>query len=331
MLVSGFLMFWNIESRFKRENPYVAGTWKKFFARRFFRIAPLYFLALVVSMVLEDYFKTELRAIYLTQGAEFTRPFEACHREAIANVFLHVSFLFGFHPCYAASNVIPDWSLSLEMQFYLCFPLLYFAFKRWSAIPLVLVAAVCVGISLQNISVYTIDPSKWMSFPQPSILILRLNCFVAGIVLAKIVCSERASVMDFIALMLSVFLFQRLTFAVIACFLTAVILRQLISNRIGSKLIDSVLDRSATLFEAPFFRRLGDLSYGVYLVHIFLLIPAVRFLQSTTWFLQLGGASRFILVAGVVIPLALLLAKIAFEAIEKPFINVGRKVASRLA
>ena len=34
----------------------------------------------------------------------------------------HFTFLFGFIPRYAASTHIPDWSIGLEMQFYLFFP-----------------------------------------------------------------------------------------------------------------------------------------------------------------------------------------------------------------
>lgn len=330
MLVSGFLMFWNVESRFERENPSASTTWQRFFVRRFFRIVPLYYLALLASLLFEGYLKSELRAIYQAQGLGFDRPFEACVRDFGANVFLHITFIFGFDPCYAASNVIPDWSLSLEMQFYLCFPILYFAFKRWPSLPLVVVAAVCVGVASRNISVYSIDVTKWLSYPQPSVLALRLNCFVAGIVLAKVVCSYERSRVDLIALLLSLILFQRLTFAVIGFGFALVILRQDVVKYVRSRIFSISLGTAAKMLEAPISRSLGDLSYGVYLIHIFILIPLVRALQSTGWFLDLNGVWRFALVTVLVVPLALLLAKLTFEVIEKPFIKVGRKVANRL-
>ena len=35
------------------------------------------------------------------------------------NVFTHATFMFGFLPDYSFNTVLPDWSIGLEMQFYL--------------------------------------------------------------------------------------------------------------------------------------------------------------------------------------------------------------------
>jgi peptidoglycan/LPS O-acetylase OafA/YrhL len=41
-----------------------------------------------------------------------------------ANILTHITFLFGLFPQYASNDVLPDWSLSLEMQFYVAIPLI---------------------------------------------------------------------------------------------------------------------------------------------------------------------------------------------------------------
>jgi peptidoglycan/LPS O-acetylase OafA/YrhL len=52
IVLSGFLMAYQFTVRQEREPWSEAGSWLKFWTRRFFRIAPLYYILLIVSLLL---------------------------------------------------------------------------------------------------------------------------------------------------------------------------------------------------------------------------------------------------------------------------------------
>jgi len=130
MLISGFLMMWHFCERSSMGESWDSPkTCFKFYVRRFFRIAPLYYCMLVVVYV----FHGALQNLAAHNGAALQQPLQpltcGLHNPTsveltAAHVLSHFSFTFGFIPRFAASNPLPDWSIGLEMQFYLFFPFL---------------------------------------------------------------------------------------------------------------------------------------------------------------------------------------------------------------
>jgi peptidoglycan/LPS O-acetylase OafA/YrhL len=89
-----------------------------FLIRRFFRIAPLYYVAMIA------YFLAESNMHIL---ALIKMPYSLYNFETItANIF----FIHGFVPS-ANNNIVPGgWSIGTEMAFYLIFPILFSLFDR---------------------------------------------------------------------------------------------------------------------------------------------------------------------------------------------------------
>ena len=133
MVVSGYLMVYLAEDRARQEPPGTAPTIMKFWVRRFFRIAPLYYLILVSAFVFGANIKNGYAILQAAnpnqwQNAIIYSP-ERIHY-TLANLLMHISFLFGACPAYSLSTGLPDWSIGLEMQFYAAFPLLFFLYHR---------------------------------------------------------------------------------------------------------------------------------------------------------------------------------------------------------
>ena len=83
-----------------------------FMKRRLARIYPAYFLAIIVFLI---YFLVQFK------------PFD------IKGLILNLTFLQSWIPGYALSFNAPGWSLSVEMFFYMLFPLLFnYFYKRYS-------------------------------------------------------------------------------------------------------------------------------------------------------------------------------------------------------
>ncbi|MBS1771779.1 MAG: acyltransferase [Bacteroidetes bacterium] len=107
-VLSGFIMCWTYETK-----KISFGAYMK---RRFARIAPVYYLALfaaIIYILVADY-----------TGA---LPLEENFGK---KVFLDVFFLQSYVPGYAMAINGPGWSLSVEMFFYLLFPLLILFYRK---------------------------------------------------------------------------------------------------------------------------------------------------------------------------------------------------------
>jgi peptidoglycan/LPS O-acetylase OafA/YrhL len=117
---------------------------RSFFMRRFFRIAPLYYFA-IIWYFLTDPFNNILKIINVPPHYDFV------------NVLANVFFLHGFVP-FANNNVVPGgWSIGTEMAFYGLFPMLFslfsWAHKKWGMLPLygLIVASVLLNLTVQTL------------------------------------------------------------------------------------------------------------------------------------------------------------------------------------
>jgi peptidoglycan/LPS O-acetylase OafA/YrhL len=102
-------------------------NWKAFYVRRFFRIAPMYFLTLVVSI--------------LTLQSDAWPPTDS--------IISHFTFLNVLYPRYANDILSVEWSIAVEMAFYAVFPLVVMASRR-SLITIVIAASVFALPSIRH-------------------------------------------------------------------------------------------------------------------------------------------------------------------------------------
>ena len=108
MLVSGYLMFHLAEERAQSEPSGQFATAIKFWARRYFRIAPVYYVALVSSFLLGDTIQSGMLSL---QHANFKHWVGSIYfpwhfNYSISSFFMHLSFLFGISPkiCFCGAS-----------------------------------------------------------------------------------------------------------------------------------------------------------------------------------------------------------------------------------
>ena len=117
-ILSAITLFLTLHSRFAKQQVIL---WKDFFIRRFFRIAPLFYCALLFYLWLYGmgprYALGSQKAISTLQIA--------------STVF----FLNGFHPYWINSIVPVGWSVAVEVIFYCTVPFLFLTIRNmWQAI-----------------------------------------------------------------------------------------------------------------------------------------------------------------------------------------------------
>jgi peptidoglycan/LPS O-acetylase OafA/YrhL len=331
ILLSGFLMLHQVTAREMQEPFDRPRTWLIFWLRRFFRLAPLYYMMLVVAVLCEQYQNGFDGSFHYVHGGpvdplndQFGLQDDQFGQFGLL-IFSHVTFLFGLSPEFARSTALPDWSLSLEMQFYLLFPFLALLGRGigWLTVAGIVCAACLVGNYL--------FASFLHQFSLPSILLLKINIFMGGMLIAAAAQKPKRQfsyLLAAIGLMLlpiwgSAGIKLDFDRALICLGFALLAFREEMNTPSPVQWVISQLSR--TLGAWPFVV-LADLSYGVYLIHFLVIIAWDR--------LTAPGAplSKFQdpLAALVVIPIvAYGLAWVARHAVELPGIEFGRWIVRK--
>ena len=109
--------------------------WSAFFARRFFRIAPMYYLGICYFL-----WQDGLGPRYWLGDAPGISAW---------NVISNFTFLHGFNPYWITSVVPGGWSIAVEMLFYSLIPLLFYRIKNTQQAFVFLLITLFIRASLQ--------------------------------------------------------------------------------------------------------------------------------------------------------------------------------------
>lgn len=287
---------------------------RNFWLRRAFRLLPSAWLWLALML---------LACVFLNRSGAFG-TLAANLQATLAGVLQYANFRFAdsfFHYEYGSSFVY--WSLALEEQFYLLFPLLILLFRRH------LVWALLALVAVQILTVRT-----------PLLMVVRTDALALGVLLAMWSVQPSyqrwqpmflrrpwagISALIAIGLLLSFMATDRFTFA---------------SYRIGSiAVLSAVLVWIASynrdyLMPAGIVQRLlawvGSRSYGIYLIHI----PAYQLVRELIFRLQNAGlpspAGHPIVTLLLAFGLIVLLSELNYRFIEMPMRNRGAALVKRL-
>lgn len=321
MVLSGFLMVHTWKQNSDQYRFFSKAT-LAFYCARFFRIAPLYYFLLLVCYLMSpslaqmhDY---SLKAIPPTWAAniEGYAPNTSWDFEGFNWIWLHLTFLFGLVPGMENSSPLPDWSLSLEMQFYLVLPILLIWLKN---VPLIVVAIACAALALTAPKLFGnyLDAGLFTHFGQPSFLPYRLNAFFAGMIPAIFLQQTdskkntyKTNIIYFLASFICILPLSKPVFILYLLFIML------------------VFNKSFEIFfilKLPLFRFIGKISYSLYLSHIIFTTSIVYFLIQNSTFLSFNSTERFFISLIITFPIVIFLSYVLFSTIEKFFIKFSKK------
>lgn len=328
MMISGFLMMAQARARQHSEPLTQTQHWWRFYARRFFRIAPAYYLSLVLAVVSQSWFLGGYAALrqhaFSALAAPHLDPYAADY--SVSNILAHLSFVFGLHPVASFSTFLPDWSLSLEMQFYLLFPLIFLAIERWGWVRSTVVAGV-IGLVVTHFYKQGLKEG-WlgaeMAFREPSLIFFKLQLFLVGVAVFALMQSKQAHMRwaGLGAVLLLCWMELATGAERLTLFLMA--MTMLFLARSSHPLLLQML-------RWPWVHRLSVSAYAVYLFHGFFIAlygygvyaQSVPVDAETLAWLQTPWA-----MIGFVVPAAYVLAYGVERWVEQPGILLGKKVVS---
>ena len=318
VILSGFLMAFHYQLRAAKEPWESPSTWTSFWQRRFFRIAPLYYVLLAVALVAGPMIY-DARMVIDTALQHAPQESSRYEDRSLLNILAHATFVFGLIPDYAFRTALPDWSIGLEMQFYAAFPALMLLTRRLGWI---VGAAIITAISVAIVIAVT---RAGVAFPMPSFLPLKIPFFLVGMLCAAGIGQSRGKVAVYLAMAVLLAAIPMLgnefgklavRLAIVVAFFALVHYRHL-----GA--MTTTVAWSSRLLGARPFHWLGELSFGAYLWHLLIMQPVAA------WTFQhlpdLGRSARFGLVCAVVIPITYGLAYATYRLIEQPGLKLGRR------
>ncbi|MCK5002723.1 MAG: acyltransferase [Gammaproteobacteria bacterium] len=294
-----------------------------FFIRRFFRVAPAYYIIGILG-----YFVFWVLLKYLVTGEVVVPP-----QYMLANVFSNVFFVHGLYPP-GNNNIVPGgWSIGTEMLFYLFFPAVFMLFSGIlrNIYGLIFFPVIVLVLSMVIIDAldYRVENNSFIYFS----LLNQASVFAVGISLYFLhknhsgimdVISNRQLVIAFVVITVSVINYGWLSplkgFFSIVPFLSAMSFVALIE----------IFKRRDSL-NTNLLRKIGEQSYSMYLLH-FIFAHQLSFFLNKKYLLDLIGPKPSLFLTYVLtVCLTYYLSKLSYHYIEKYFIGIGRSLIYALS
>jgi peptidoglycan/LPS O-acetylase OafA/YrhL len=301
-LISAFTLCMSLDYKKANENRPLLN----FFIRRFFRIAPLFYTAIIANL------------FYQGLAPRPEAPVGLSWSEVVSGFF----FLNGFIPSAINSIAIGGWSVAVEVCFYSILPFLHVRFDSVKKIAVLLACACPVAFTVSYALAFLFPRQseyfKFLWFP------VEFPIFVMGMLLYRVrkYFIESDFVWGFVFIMLGLWLF----------FSTLPVYN---ARLYGSSLGLAIFVLGVSLWQSPVLVNLvtifiGRISYSLYLTHFFAIMLASRILSSWSAWSGMSGGGRFLAMFLITLIISIGISLITFFGIEKPGIALGRKIVDRL-
>ena len=318
MVISGFCLFYPL---CKASDTPMKLNAADFFKRRWHRIAPPYYLAIIYPIVLPQLLV--ILFMFAHQPAHW-QPLPG-----LWQILTHVTFTHTLFTSTIAGINGSFWTLGLEAQFYLAFPLAVWGVRKYG--PRFL-AVMCIASFLFYSCAIKFAPNPDLRFVITSFFLSRWMQFAAGMYGAYFVAKHyREGPKEKRLLGAPLCVFALVLYIIgVSQFSTRIgdhfpLRETALSLAFAALLVSVTCSRTLlrSFLESKPMAYLGYISYSIYLLH-----------QPTAWFvseflkkkLHLQGTSLFILLVTVGFALVVAVSQIFFRYCEYPFLQKARKL-----
>lgn len=308
-ILSALTLFLSSSQRFSTETKPVA----KFFMRRFFRIAPLFYLAVIIAYLFSN-------------GVAYHLPANGI---SLNNIIAHFFFIFGFSKYWINSVIGVEWSIFCEVCFYLSLPLVFKYIKSKKQALYLLGFSLLVFFLFKG-SVYLLNRNGDLLLAEWSSVFIFSNYFyfALGILLYFIISrpikiNKAYLYYAWTALFVGVILmivFGLAHFGALLFSVFAFLLVYLMSNNLPVNII----------FNNRFTRFIGKVSYSMYLWHYLILGWFAKYLIIPNF--AIFAASPLIRIAAIILVImtVIFISWLSYTIIEKPSIDLGRRLIKKM-
>ncbi|WP_372757964.1 acyltransferase family protein [Mariniflexile sp.] len=307
-IASAFTLFRSYKNRSLIENNPIGN----FFIRRLFRIAPVYYLAILYYI-----FHESLGARYWLG----TQPIISNY-----NTISNMLFLHGFSPHWINTLVPGGWSIAVEMMFYAIFPFLFFYIKTINDAFKFLTASLIFKLVFQEIlSYYQLMPSDFLwreylfyYFP------CQLPIFALGIIMFFLIQNGKSINLVSNKLKLIVLLLLPLQIGTALDFL---FLNHIVFGIIFVVFGVLLSKGYFKLLTIPIIRYIGKISYSMYIFHFIVISWLAKFnLMDFFDNYLINYLTRLLLILFI----STVVSTLSYHLIEVPFQKIAKKIISKM-
>lgn len=310
-IASSFTLMLSMTERNKKE----LYPTSNFFIRRFFRIAPLYYLAI---------------GYYLFQDGIGNR-YSLCDEPSITrmNIVSNILFIHGFYPYWFNSVVPGGWSVAVEFSFYCLLPFLFKYISNLSeAIYFLVFSLVIMCLSNAFVPDWHFIPCQrlWQEYSSMYIL-FQLPVFALGVVMYHFVLGDHKldirkplMTLSFVTIVLTALFGFKATFPPNLLY------------SIGFFVLGIVLSKTSWSFVSnPVILHIGKISYSMYLTHI-----GVLYWLNKSGVISLIDASlpnwhitSYLIRYSITLLFTMAISTLTHKIIEVPFQEIGRNIIKK--
>ncbi len=299
LVISGLLTFSSLE-RLKEKN----GSIKGWYLNKYFRLFPLYYLAIIVAMVAKTYNPYWL-------GTE--------NGVTVGNIITHVLFLHDLFPHYSNSILSVEWYLGALVVYYAFSPLLFKFIDSFEksiiAMVVTLLAIPPVNLLLFKVFPVASDPMIYEAYKTSIGPVNSFPAFMMGIVLFFAVDKLGSRKIGYRKL-LSVSLLLISAFLIWGQVVGANSLYHMSTMTMNgiwcSLVIISLCICDNVVIDNPVFRFIGRYSYAMYLYHMIFVLLYNRYVGAERYILL-----KFLLTVVVMLVVGALLTEFVDKPIQK--------------
>lgn len=313
-VASSLTLFLSMSARNKKEEKPIL----KYFIRRFFRIAPLFYSGIIVYALIKGL------------GPNYYAP-NGIHWH---HFLLTATFLNGWFPDTINAIVPGGWSIATEMMFYLIMPFLFKKLKSKKETLIALLASIIfakiifiLGQYYYN-TYYSFHPDLIYAFQNWWIL-AQIPVFLAGILLFHTIKNDNAEKLDksYGTILLSISIFLLISFLKTKSYFELITSYYFYAFAFYVFALSLYVNPNF-LFVNKLTTMLGKYSYSLYLSH-FAVIRLMEFLSVESYIIN--GDIGYILGCLIVVNISLCISYVTYNLIEKPGILLGKKVIGKIS
>ncbi len=276
-----------------------------FAARRFFRIAPMFYLG---------------AALYLGVGA-WTNIASGTRDASPLDILATFLFVHGWLPS-AINKVVPGgWSIAAEAMLYVLFPAILAMGRHPRRLTAFVVASYVIAGATNLLLIRLLPPTPNNRGFAMAFWLCQLPAFAGGCLLAVV--GNRIRVGRSTALI-------AMSGSVIALIVDSQLRGHsnlLVAILLLTIFVWSVANTRPQILQSGFLPFLGRISFSVYILH-FLILGAVNYVWKLIPLPMLPEAS-FVIIYTATLALVAVAATLTFRFIEQPFVKFGRKFGRR--
>ncbi|MGB9150208.1 MAG: acyltransferase [Burkholderiales bacterium] len=282
---------------------------RSFYTARFFRIAPLFYFWLILTVMRDFVFKG------------------AAGLHSASEIILNALFLFNFNAPFEQGIVWASWTIGVEMVFYFIFPIIAIYANTLKNSSLLLLVTLAITITLEH-SIGGGTELKFLNkiFTVTS-FVYHLPVFLFGIVafyvqelLQTTIPNKLLAPIAYLLALLSI------------AGLGAIIIKQpidfywyYVSSALYSALLLSFALFKDNVLIMPSSVYIGKISYSLYLNHpnvVYLLSPLYIMIYQLTF----DTATAFLICVAITLIILVPLSHLSFRFFEEPFIRLGKRL-----